>query len=88
MFSTVIGASIVGAIIGSLGRVVIRGKQHISLMIVIVAALISTFVVNILGVVSTGGIAWVTLIIQVGFAAIGVTMYTGGVGSRRRSRCR
>lgn len=88
----VITAIIVGAIIGGLGRLVIRGKEHISLLMTIVigivAALTGTFIAVRLGVANTSGIDWIELFIQVGLAAVGVTLYTGGGrkrgGSRRR----
>jgi len=85
--SGIISAVIVGAIIGGLGRLVVRGKQHISLLMTIVigivAALIGTFLAVRLGV--GNGIEF---FIQVGLAAIGVTLYTGGGRSRERSRRR
>jgi uncharacterized membrane protein YeaQ/YmgE (transglycosylase-associated protein family) len=88
----VITAIIVGAIIGGLGRLVIRGKEHISLLMTIVigivAALTGTFIAVRLGVANTPGIDWIELFIQVGLGAVGVTLYTGGGrkrgGSRRR----
>jgi len=73
---TVIGAVIVGAIIGSLGRLVVPGKQDISVVatigIGIVAALIGGFIAQALGVGDTSGIDWIKLIIQVALAAVGV----------------
>jgi len=88
----VITAIIVGAIVGGLGRLVIRGKQQISLLMTIVigivAALIGTFIAVRLGVANTPGIDWIELFIQVGLAAVGVTLYTGGGRSRGGSRRR
>jgi uncharacterized membrane protein YeaQ/YmgE (transglycosylase-associated protein family) len=88
----VITAIIVGAIIGGLGRLVIRGKQQISLLMTIVigivAALIGTFIAVRLGVANTPGIDWIELFIQVGLAAVGVTLYTGGGRSRGGARRR
>jgi uncharacterized membrane protein YeaQ/YmgE (transglycosylase-associated protein family) len=85
-------AIIVGAIIGGLGRLVIRGRQNISLVMTvaigIAAALIGAFIANALGVGNTDGIDWIKLVIQVGLAAVGVTLYTGGASSRGRSRRR
>jgi uncharacterized membrane protein YeaQ/YmgE (transglycosylase-associated protein family) len=85
--SGIISAIIVGAIIGGLGRLVIRGKQNISLLMTIVlgivAALIGTFLAVRLGVGS-----WIEFFIQVALAAIGVSLYTGGGRSRGRSRRR
>jgi uncharacterized membrane protein YeaQ/YmgE (transglycosylase-associated protein family) len=73
---TVIGAVIVGAIIGSLGRLVVPGKQDISIVatigIGIVAALIGGFIAQLLGVGDTSGIDWIKLFIQVALAAVGV----------------
>lgn len=86
MISSIISAIIVGAIIGALGRLVVRGKQNISILatilIGIVAALIGTFIANALGVGDTNGIDWIKLVIQVVLAAIGVSIYTG---TRRRA---
>lgn len=81
MLSAIISAIIVGAIIGALGRLVVRGRQHISIvatiLIGIIAALIGTFIANAMGVGDTNGIDWIKLIIQVVLAAIGVSIYAG-----------
>jgi len=88
----IISAIIVGAIVGGLGRLVIRGRQNISLLMTlgigIVAALIGTFIAQRLNVASTAGIDWIQLAIQVALAAVGVTLYTGGGRGRGRSRRR
>ncbi|WP_407343226.1 GlsB/YeaQ/YmgE family stress response membrane protein [Pengzhenrongella phosphoraccumulans] len=84
MLSAIISAIIVGAIIGALGRLVVRGRQNISILativIGIVAALIGTFIANALGVGETNGIDWIKLVIQVVLAAVGVSIYTGSRG--------
>ena len=84
MLSAIISAIIVGAIIGALGRLVVRGRQNISILatiaIGIVAALIGTFIANALGVGDTNGIDWIKLVIQVVLAAVGVSLYTGSRG--------
>ena len=84
MISTIIGAIIVGAIIGALGRLVVRGKQNISMIATIVigiaAALIGGFIAQALGVGNTGGIDWIKLVIQVVLAAIGVSVFAGSKG--------
>ena len=81
MFSAIISAIVVGAIIGALGRLVVRGKQHISILatilIGIIAALIGTFIANAVGVSNTSGVDWIELTIQVVLAAVGVSIYTG-----------
>ncbi len=86
MISAIISAIIVGAIIGALGRLVVPGRQNISIVLTIVigivAALIGTFIANAIGVGDTNGIDWIKLIIQVVLAAIGVALVAGGARSR------
>ena len=88
----IISAIIVGAIVGGLGRLVIRGRQNISLLMTLVigiaAALIGTFVAQQLHISYTNGIDWIELAIQVALAAVGVTLYTGGGHSRSGGRSR
>jgi uncharacterized membrane protein YeaQ/YmgE (transglycosylase-associated protein family) len=88
----IITAIIIGAIVGGLGRLVVRGKQNISMLMTvvigIVAALIGTFIARQLHLSATAGIDWIQLFIQVALAAVGVTLYTGGGRSRGRSRRR
>jgi len=82
----IISAIIVGAIVGGLGRLVIRGRQNISLLMTlgigIVAALAGTYLANKLGV----GSVWIEFFIQIALAAAGVILYTGGGRGRGRSR--
>ena len=83
----IITAIIVGAIIGALGRLVLPGRQSISILLTIVvgivAALLGTVLANALGVNYTPGIDWIELFIQVGLAALGVVL-VAGYGGRRR----
>jgi len=73
-------ALLFGAIIGGLGRLVLPGRQHISLLatilVGIVAALLGTAAATVLGVADTPGIDWIELALQVGLAATGVTILT------------
>ena len=88
MISAIISAIVVGVIIGALGRLVVPGKQNISIWVTIaigiVAALIGTFIANALGVGNTRGIDWIKLIIQIALAAVGVALVAGGARSRTR----
>jgi uncharacterized membrane protein YeaQ/YmgE (transglycosylase-associated protein family) len=90
MVETIFWAVVVGAIIGGLGRLLIRGHQNISLVMTvvigIVAAFIGGYIAEQLGVGSAGPINWIQLFIQVAVAAGGVALYTGNSGSRGRSR--
>ncbi|WP_320064319.1 GlsB/YeaQ/YmgE family stress response membrane protein [Micromonospora sp. RTGN7] len=80
-------AIIIGLIVGALGRLVVPGKQTIpiwlTLLIGVVAAFLGTLVAALLGVDDTSGIDWIELLIQVIFAAIGVSIVAGMYGRRR-----
>lgn len=71
-------ALLFGAIIGGLGRLVVPGRQHVSLLatilVGIVAALLGTAAATVLGVADTPGIDWIELALQVGLAGAGVTI--------------
>jgi uncharacterized membrane protein YeaQ/YmgE (transglycosylase-associated protein family) len=72
-----ISALFFGVIIGGLGRLVVPGRQRISmvmtLLVGIAAALVGTFVASIIGVSDTSGPDWIELALQVGLAGVGVT---------------
>ena len=79
MVGTIIGAIVVGAIIGALGRLILPGKQNISLIVTIligiVANVIVTLVVRQLGYANQSGIAWIPLILGAIVAAIIIVLY-------------
>lgn len=81
---TIIGGLVLGVIIGPLGRLVLPGKQDISLGVTILigaaAAIVGGFIADALGVGDTSGIDWIKLAIQVGLAAVGVVLYIGQAG--------
>ena len=82
----IISAIVIGAIIGVLGRLVVRGRQNISILVTIivgiVAALLGTWLAGLVGVETTDGIDWIELVFQVVLAAIGVSIVAGS--ARRR----
>jgi uncharacterized membrane protein YeaQ/YmgE (transglycosylase-associated protein family) len=82
----IISAIVIGAIIGVLGRLVVRGKQNISILVTIIvgiiAALLGTWLASLVGVEDTNGIDWIELLFQVVLAAIGVAIVAGS-GRRR-----
>lgn len=84
--SGIISAIIIGAIIGILGRLLVRGRQSISILVTIlvgiVAALVGTWLAGLVGVQTTDGIDWIELLFQVVLAAIGVALVAGS--ARRR----
>lgn len=84
--SGIISAIIVGLIIGALGRLVVRGRQKISILVTIligiVAALIGTWLASLLGLNETKGIDFWEIVIQVALAALLVALYAGRRGAR------
>lgn len=86
MIGIILSAIIVGLIVGVLGRLVVPGRQNISIWLTIAigiaAALIGGLIASALGVGNTSGIDWIKLIIQVALAAVGVALVAGGSRSR------
>ena len=84
--SGIIMAIVIGAIIGALARFVLPGRQNISILLTIVigivAALLGTWLAQLVGVATTEGIDWIEIVFQVGLAAIAIALFAG-VGSRR-----
>jgi len=83
---SLIGAIVIGAIVGALGRLVVPGRQKmpiwLTILVGIVAALIGTAIAGALDVADTRGIDWIELVLQVGVAAVGVALVTGVTGRR------
>lgn len=83
----IITAIVIGAVIGALGRLVLRGKQSISILativVGIVAALLGTWIASLIGVKDTGGVDWIELLLQVALAAVGVSLVAGSASRRR-----
>ncbi|GAA3459362.1 GlsB/YeaQ/YmgE family stress response membrane protein [Saccharothrix longispora] len=75
-----ISALVIGVVVGGLGRLVVPGRQRISmlttLLVGIAAALVGTFAASVLGVSDTSGVDWVEAALQVGLAGVGVTALT------------
>ena len=93
--SGVLSAILIGAVIGILARLILPGRQQISILMTvvigIVAALFGTWLAQQVGVKTTDGIDWIEIIFQVGLAAIGIALFSGwstrgGWGARTGSR--
>jgi uncharacterized membrane protein YeaQ/YmgE (transglycosylase-associated protein family) len=84
----IISAIVVGLVIGALGRLLVPGRQDISIWLTIaigvVAALVGSLIASVLGVGETRGIDWIKLIIQVALAAGGVALVAGRSAPGRR----
>ncbi|MER6825746.1 GlsB/YeaQ/YmgE family stress response membrane protein [Streptosporangium sp. NPDC000563] len=84
--ASILGAIVIGAIIGALGRLLLPGRQAIGVVLTVVvgiiAALIGTAIAQGLGVATTSGIDWIELVMQVGLAVVGVGLVAGLKRSR------
>ncbi|MEU3163701.1 GlsB/YeaQ/YmgE family stress response membrane protein [Streptosporangium sp. NPDC006930] len=84
--ASILGAIVIGAVIGALGRLLLPGRQAIGVVLTVVvgiiAALIGTAIAQGLGVATTSGIDWIELVMQVGLAVVGVGLVAGLKRSR------
>ncbi len=84
--ASILGAIVIGAVIGAIGRLLLPGRQAIgwvlTVVVGIVAALIGTAIAQVLGVATTNGIDWIELVMQVVLAVIGVGLVAGMKRSR------
>lgn len=85
----IITAIVIGAIIGSLGRLLLPGRQPIGIILTVLvgiaAAIIGTAIAQTVGVDTTAGIDWIELVFQVGLAMIGVAI-VAALRARRKHR--
>ena len=83
----IIGAIVIGAIIGALARLILPGKQNIPIWLTIVvgiaAAFVGTFIARTIGIPTvTSGIDWLELLVQLVVAVIAVAVVAGVYGRR------
>ncbi|GGV63174.1 MULTISPECIES: GlsB/YeaQ/YmgE family stress response membrane protein [Streptomyces] len=85
--SGIISAIVIGVIIGTLGRLVVPGRQRIgilwTILIGIVAALVGAAIASALGVADTKGVDWIEWLIQIALAAVGVAALDRAKTARR-----
>ncbi|GAA1764518.1 GlsB/YeaQ/YmgE family stress response membrane protein [Nonomuraea wenchangensis] len=78
---SILGAIVIGAVIGAIGRLLLPGRQAIgwilTVVVGIVAALVGTLLAQVLGVETTPGIDWIELVMQVVLAIVGVGLVAG-----------
>ncbi|WP_030924403.1 GlsB/YeaQ/YmgE family stress response membrane protein [Streptosporangium amethystogenes] len=78
MIGSIVSAIIIGAIIGALARLILPGRQNLSigltLIVGIIAALIGTAIAASVGLTNTRGINWWEHLIQLVVAVIGVLL--------------
>ena len=85
MIGTILWAIIGGAVIGVLARLILPGRQNISVLatvlVGVIAALLGGLIATWLGVGQTWGPIWIRYVIQIVLAVIGVSL-TAEVMSR------
>jgi uncharacterized membrane protein YeaQ/YmgE (transglycosylase-associated protein family) len=86
---SILGALIIGLVLGLLGKLFAPGKQNIpiwlTLLVGIAAAFIGSWIARLLGVQDTPGIDWIEVIVQIIVAAVGVSLVAGVYGRNRVS---
>ena len=84
---SIIGAIVIGLIIGALARLILPGKQNIPIWLTIVVGIIAAFIGSLiarwLGVQDTAGIDWIEILLQLGAAVVLVGIVGGLYGNRR-----
>ncbi|WP_265446119.1 GlsB/YeaQ/YmgE family stress response membrane protein [Flexivirga meconopsidis] len=90
MIGAIIGAIIGGLIIGALARLVLPGKQNISIVMTIVigivASLLASLVVGLIGYRNASGFAWIPFIVGIIFAAVIIVIYGNMTGRKQVAR--
>lgn len=90
MIGTIITSIIIGAIIGGLARLVMPGKQNISVLMTIILGILgsaigSWLISTVFGYANaSGGIAWTGVIAGVVVAIVLIAIYLSLTGRRRR----
>jgi uncharacterized membrane protein YeaQ/YmgE (transglycosylase-associated protein family) len=83
---SIIGAIIVGLILGVLAKLFLRGKQAVPLwltiLVGIVAAIIGNYVATLFGVADTFGFDWIRHGLQLLFAIIGIGLLAGAYAKK------
>jgi uncharacterized membrane protein YeaQ/YmgE (transglycosylase-associated protein family) len=83
MIGTIIGAIVVGLIVGALARLIMPGKQSIGVIMTIVLGALGSFI----GTNSNGGFEFIPFIVGVVVAIILIALYVAITG-RRGTRVR
>ncbi len=86
----IIGLIIFGAVIGALARLVMPGKQSISIIATIVLGILGAlggyYLAGMFGVASTGGIDWIRWIFSVILAVVLIGVYLAVTGRKSVGR--
>ena len=88
---SILGAIIIGLVIGALARAILPGRQNIpiwlTIVVGIIAAFIGTALARALGIpTATSGVDWMELLVQLIVAVVGVGLVSGMYGRRGLTR--
>ena len=90
MIGSIIGAIIVGAIIGALARLIMPGKQNIgvimTILLGIVGGLAGSAITSAFGYHNEKGIAWIPFIVGIVVAIILIAIYVAVTGRGTTAR--
>jgi uncharacterized membrane protein YeaQ/YmgE (transglycosylase-associated protein family) len=85
----IIGLIIAGAIIGALARLVMPGRQSISVLVTVIlgilGVLVGYYLAGALGVEATSGVDWLRWIISIIVAAVFIAIYMAVTGRSKRT---
>jgi uncharacterized membrane protein YeaQ/YmgE (transglycosylase-associated protein family) len=89
MIGTIIGAIIVGLIVGALARLIMPGKQNIGVLMTVLLGMIGSFlgswITYQMGYAnSNGGFAMIPFLVGVVIAILLIAIYVGATGGRNR----
>lgn len=85
---SVIGAVVVGAIIGALARLVLPGRQSISTLVTVILGVLGSLIGSwaytaISGNETTSGIDWIAFVLGIAAAAVLIVVYGTLVGRKQ-----
>jgi uncharacterized membrane protein YeaQ/YmgE (transglycosylase-associated protein family) len=88
---SILGAIVIGLIVGALARLILPGRQSIpiwlTIVVGIVAAFLGTALARAIGIpTATSGVDWMELLVQLILAVIGVALVSGAYGRRGLTR--
>jgi len=90
MIGAIIGAIIGGLIIGAIARLILPGKQDLSIVMTIVigivSSLIASLIVGLIGYHNKSGFAWVPFIVGIIVACIAIVIYGNMTGKKQVAR--
>lgn len=80
MIGSIISAIVIGLIVGLLGRLIVPGRQNISLLMTVIIGIIASLIGGVLlGLFAynnnNGGIPWLSIIVGAILAAGGILIY-------------